>query len=429
MKVLLIGSGGREHALAWKIRQSPLLKELYAAPGNAGINEIAQGVALPAEDIEGLIRFAKEKAIDLTVVGPESPLAAGIVDRFQAAGLAIFGPTQAAAKIESSKIFAKEMMVRAGVPTAEFKIFDDAARAKHYLVEAEPPFVIKADGLATGKGVVVSTSCEEAVQIVTRFMEEKSLGDAGARVLVEEKLEGEELSILVLTDGESLIPLASAQDHKRVLDMDRGPNTGGMGAYSPCPFLSNENFQKALNQTIRPLLQEMARQGTPYRGVLYAGLMLTKNGPYVLEYNARLGDPEAQAILPRLKSDLLPVLAQIAKGGFPQETLEWDERSALNVVIASAGYPGTYEKGYVITGPEKFKGQGDVFIFHAGTGRNDRGDLVTAGGRVLSVTALGETLKAAQEKAYEAVYQIRFEGAHFRRDIGRRALESVGSKP
>lgn len=427
MKVLIIGSGGREHALAWKIRQSPFLSKLYAAPGNAGIQELAECVPVQPDDIEALTRFAKEKDVDLTIVGPESPLVAGIVDRFQAEGLKIFGPRKAAAQIEGSKIFAKEMMVRAGVPTAEFKIFDQAAEAKHYLIESEPPFVIKADGLAAGKGVVVADSCEDAVEAVTKFMEEKSLGEAGARVIIEEKLEGEELSVLVLTDGENIVPLASAQDHKRLQDFDRGPNTGGMGAYSPCPFLSKENFQKVLDKTVRPILQEMAKQGNSYRGVLYAGIILTKNGPYVLEYNARFGDPETQAILPRLKSDLLPHLLEVAEGRFPAVSLEWDERCSLNVVVASAGYPGSYEKGAVVTGLGPFKGKDDQIIFHAGTGRNEGGETVTTGGRVLSVTGLGETLKAAQDKAYEVIYQIRFEGARFRKDIGRRALESVKS--
>jgi phosphoribosylamine--glycine ligase len=391
------------------------------------MREIAEDVTLAPEDQENLVRFAQEKEIDLTMVGPEAPLAAGIVDRFQKSGLKIFGPTQAAAEIESSKIFAKERMIRAGVPTAEAKIFDNAASAKHYLIESEPPFVIKADGLAAGKGVVVASSCEEAVQAVTKFMEEKSLGKSGQRVIIEERLEGEELSVLVLTDGENILPLPSAQDHKRLLDMDRGPNTGGMGAYSPCPFLSDENFHEILDKTVRPILREMAKEGKPYRGVLYAGLILTKNGPYVLEYNARFGDPEAQAVLPRLKSDLLPLLFEIAEGRFPAVTLEWDERYSLNVVMASAGYPGTSEKGAVISGLEAGTGKNDLFIFHAGTALNGKGEIVTAGGRVLSVTALGETLKAAQEKAYEAVYQIRFSGAHFRKDIGRRALESVRS--
>ena len=427
MKILIVGSGGREHALAWKIRQSPFLSKLYAAPGNAGIAELAECVPIAAEAVEDLVRFAKEKEIDLTVVGPEAPLARGVVDRFQAEGLKIFGPTQAAARLESSKIFAKETMVRAGVPTAESKVFDDASRAKHYLVESEPPLVIKADGLAAGKGVIVASTCEEAVQAVTQFMEEEKLGEAGKRVLIEEKLEGEELSVLVLTDGENFIPLASAQDHKRLQDFDRGPNTGGMGAYSPPPFLSKENFQKVLEKTVRPLLSEMAKQGCPYRGVLYTGLMLTKNGPYVLEYNARFGDPETQAILPRLKSDLLPLLIEIAEGRFPAGPLEWDERSALNVVMAAGGYPGTYEKGAAISGLENLSKSADQFVFHAGTARNEHGELVTAGGRVLSVTALGETLKAAQERAYQAIYQIRFSGAQFRKDIGRRALESVRS--
>ena len=275
--------------------------------------------------------------------------------------------------------------------------------------------------------MVVAVTCEEAVQVVTQFMEEKSLGEAGRRVLIEERLEGEELSVLVLTDGENILPLASAQDHKRLLDMDRGPNTGGMGAYSPCPFLSQEDFRKVLDKTIRPILPALAKTGRPYRGVLYAGLFLTKNGPYVLEYNARFGDPETQAVLPRLKTDLLPLFLEIAEGRFPHNELEWDERYSLNVVLASAGYPGTYSKGAGITGIEEWGKKEDVFIFHAATGRNEKGELITAGGRVLSVTALGATLKAAQERAYEAVYQIRFEGAHFRKDIGRRSLESVRS--
>ena len=427
MKVLLIGSGGREHALAWKIRQSPFLSKLYAAPGNAGIAEIAECVPLEPNALDDLIRFAKEKGIDLTLVGPESPLVAGIVDRFQAEGLKIFGPTQAAAQLEGSKIFAKEMMTRAGVPTAEFKIFDNADQAKHHVIEHEPPFVIKADGLAAGKGVVVAESAQDAVDAITKFMQEKSLGEAGSRILIEEKLEGEELSILVFTDGENLMPLASAQDHKRLLDMDRGPNTGGMGAYSPCPFLSEENFRKALDKTVRPMLSEMTKGGKPYRGVLYAGLILTKNGPYVLEYNARFGDPETQAVLPRLKSDLLPVLLEIAEGRFPTKALDWDERSSVNVVMAASGYPGPYEKGQVISGLDGLTGQNGLFVFHAGTTRRDSGELVTGGGRVLSVTGLGETLKAAQEKVYDAVYQIRFEGAQFRKDIARRALESVKS--
>ena len=427
MKVLIVGSGGREHTLAWKIRQSPFLSKLYAAPGNAGIADIAECAPVAAEDLEGLVRFAKEKEIDLTIVGPEAPLAAGLVDRFQAERLKIFGPSKAAAQIEASKIFAKELMARAGVPTAEFKVFNQASDAKHHLIESEPPFVIKADGLAAGKGVVISESAEDAVQVVANFMEKKNLGEAGSRLIIEEKLEGEELSVLVLTDGENIIPLPSAQDHKRLLDLDRGPNTGGMGAYSPCPFLSTQDFHKVLDKTVRPILQQLAKENIPYRGVLYAGLILTKNGPYVLEYNCRFGDPEAQAVLPRLRSDLLPLLLEIAEGRFPTGSLDWDERAALNVVFASAGYPGTYAKGSVVTGLEEIGGKDDVFVFHAGTARNEKGEVVTTGGRVLSVTALGETLKAAQEKAYQAVYQIRFEGAQFRKDIGRRALEGVRS--
>lgn len=424
MKVLLIGSGGREHTLAWKLRQSPILSKLYAVPGNAGIAELAECADLSTEDLDGLLRFAKEKEIDLTVVGPEAPLVAGIVDRFHEEGLKIFGPSKRAAQIEGSKIFAKELMVRAQVPTAEFKVFDKAADAKHHLIASEPPFVIKADGLAAGKGVVVAETCEEAVETVQKFMESRSLGEAGSRVLIEERLEGEELSVLVLTDGENIVPLASSQDHKRVFDFDRGPNTGGMGAYSPCPFLSAEDFHKVLDRTVRPIIQTMAKEGNRYRGVLYAGLMLTQNGPFVLEYNCRFGDPETQAVLPRLKSDLLPLFLEIAEGRLSDSRLEWDERTAVNVVMASAGYPGSYQKGVPISDLKPLAAA-DTFIFHAGTTRNPHGDLVTSGGRVLSVTALGETLKAAQEKAYQVIYQIRFEGGHFRRDIARRALESV----
>lgn len=428
MKVLIVGGGGREHALAWKFSQSPLLEKLYAAPGNAGIAQIAECLPIQADDIESLLKAAKEKSIDLTVVGPEAPLAKGIVDRFRAEGLKIFGPTKAASELESSKIFAKEVMKRAGVPTAEFRIFDKAGKAKHYLIESEPPFVIKADGLASGKGVVVADSYEEAVEAVTRFMEQRSLGESGSRILIEEKLVGEELSVLVLTDGENIIPLASAQDHKRLMDLDRGPNTGGMGAYSPCPFLSAEGFQQAIEKTVRPILLQLAKEGRPYQGILYAGLMLTKEGASVLEYNVRLGDPETQAVLPRLKSDLLPVLNEIAGGKLKTSSLEWEERASVNVVMAAAGYPEHPEKGSALKGLEQAGQPEGVYVFHAGTSKSSMGPFTVSGGRVLSVTALGDTLKAARDKAYEAVYQIQFEGAQFRRDIGQRALNTAASK-
>lgn len=424
MKVLVIGSGGREHALAWKVAQSPLLSRLYAAPGNPGIAEIAECRPIPVTDLSGFLHLAKEEKIDLTIVGPEAPLAAGIVDRFQKEGLKIFGPTQAAARIESSKAFAKNMMTKYSIPTAHYEVFAHINEAKHYVIETEMPVVIKADGLAQGKGVHICHSSQEAVSLLTQIMGERIYGEAGKKVVIEEVLEGEEISVLALSDGERIIPLATSQDHKRVYDNDRGPNTGGMGAYSPCPSVTGEKFQEIVDLCVRPIIRGMAEEGTPYRGLLYAGLMLTKtHGPYVLEYNCRFGDPEAQAILPRLKSDLLPVLAEIASGQLLTSELEWYDKACMNVVMASGGYPGYYEKGFVIEGLESLANEEDVFVFHAGTERNERGDYVTAGGRVLSISALGENLRAARDRVYSMVQQIRFHGGFYRRDIGRRALE------
>ncbi len=423
MKVLIIGSGGREHALAWKIAQSPLLSKLYAAPGNAGIAQVAECRPIAASDIQGLLDFAKAQAIDLTIVGPEAPLVDGIVDLFRKEGLPIFGPSKAAAMLEGSKAFAKELMTKFNIPTADYEVFAHINEAKHYCVETEMPVVIKADGLAQGKGVSICETSQEAVAALDRIMTEGVFGAAGSRVVVEKKLEGEEVSILALSDGERIIPLASSQDHKRAYDHDRGPNTGGMGAYSPCPFLSEEKFSQIVDLVIRPMIAGMAREGTPYQGLLYAGVMLTKNGPVVLEYNCRFGDPEAQAVLPRLKSDLLPVLLQIAKGRLDTETLEWHDKGCLAVVMASGGYPGHYDKGFVIDGLSAAARKPDVFIFHAGTAMNEKSHFVTAGGRVLAVTALGDTLRAAYEKAYTEIAHVRFQGGFYRRDIGRRALE------
>lgn len=423
MKVLIVGSGGREHALAWKIAQSPLLTKLFVAPGNAGIAKIAECLPIQTEDIQGLLHFAKKEKVDLTLVGPESPLVAGIVDEFQKNGLAIFGPSKAAALLEGSKAFAKDQMTKFAIPTADYEVFSNINEAKHYVIETEMPVVIKADGLAQGKGVIICETSQDAVAALAKIMAEGVFAQAGNKVVIEKKLEGEELSILAISDGEKIIPLATAQDHKRAYDHDRGPNTGGMGAYSPCPFVSDEKVAEIIDAVIGPMIRGMNQEGVPYRGVLYAGIMLTKNGPYVLEYNCRFGDPEAQAILPRLKSDLLPVLSQVAAGSLSLDSLEWHEKACVSIVMASGGYPGFYHKGYVIEGIEKFHHLQEVFVFHAGTALNPSGHFITSGGRVLAVTALAENLRAAHDKAYGAVNQIRFEGGFYRRDIGRRALE------
>ncbi|MFA7255399.1 MAG: phosphoribosylamine--glycine ligase [Candidatus Omnitrophota bacterium] len=422
MKVLLIGSGGREHALAWKLAQSPLLPKLYAAPGNAGISQLAECVPVAADNIPGLLEFALREKIDLTIVGPEVPLVAGIGDVFRENGLLLFGPSKDTALLEGSKAFSKEIMTKYGVPTASYEIFRNVNEAKHYVIEAEMPLVIKADGLAAGKGVVICDSSEQAVATLTQMMEEKLFGDAGSRVIIEKKLEGEELSILVLTDGKKIIPLASARDHKRAYDHDRGPNTGGMGAFSPSMKIPESEIGTIIDIAVRPILEGLARDGMSYRGVLYAGIMLTKDGPFVLEYNCRFGDPETEVILPRLKSDLLPVMVQIANGCLDTERLEWHDKACMTVVMASGGYPGHYEKGFPIQGLETVKGQPDVAVFHAGTAFNAAKQVVTAGGRVLAVTAWGDTLKAAHERVYHVIKKINFEGGFCRRDIGQKAI-------
>ena len=423
MKVLIVGSGGREHALAWKIAQSPLLTKLYATPGNAGIAQIAECRPLEAADIPAILDLVQTEKIDLTIVGPEAPLVNGIVDEFQKKGLKIFGPSRSAALLEGSKATAKDQMTKFGIPTADYEVFTNINEAKHYVIETEMPVVIKADGLAQGKGVVICESSRDGVNALTRIMAEGVFGAAGKKVVIEKMLQGEELSILALTDSQKIIPLATSQDHKRAYDHDRGPNTGGMGAYSPCPFVSDEKVREIVDLAIRPMIQGMAAEGNPYRGLIYAGIMLTKNGPCVLEYNCRFGDPEAQATLPRLKSDLLAVLAEIANGTLQTESLEWHDKACLAVVLASGGYPGFYHKGFVIEGIQALSRQEDVFVFHAGTEVNAKGEVVTAGGRVLALAALGENLRAAHDRAYSLVGQIRFEGEFHRRDIGRRALE------
>ena len=419
MKILVIGSGGREHAMAWKLARSPRVSRVYVAPGNAG-TAVEDGVEnVPANAIPELIDVARAENVALTVVGPEAPLAEGIVDRFQAEGLKIFGPRCAAARLESSKDFAKAFMVKHGIPTAQYATFTDVAAAHAYIESHGVPIVIKADGLAAGKGVVVAATSDEAHAAVDMMLVENGMGSAGSRVVIEEFLQGEEASFIVLCDGRNALSLASSQDHKRLRDNDQGPNTGGMGAYSPAPVITPSLHAKVMREVIHPVLAGMEKEGTPYVGFLYAGLMISGNNVRVLEFNCRLGDPETQPIMMRLKSDLLPLLESALDGRLDQAGAEWDPRVALGVVLAAAGYPGTPRKGDVIHGlpaPEE-----DCHVFHAGTtlvGKN----VVVNGGRVLCVTALGHNVKTAQRRAYDIADRIRFDGMQLRRDIGYRAV-------
>jgi phosphoribosylamine--glycine ligase len=424
MKLLVIGGGGREHALAWKLTQSPRVQKVFVAPGNGG-TATENGVDNVA--ITGtaeLIAFAKKEKILLTVVGPEAPLAAGVVDAFRDAGLKIFGPTRAAAQLEASKDFAKSFMARHKIPTALHKTFDNAEEAKAFVTKRGAPIVVKADGLAAGKGVVVAASVAEAHGAIDQMMTRKSLGDAGARVVVEEFLQGEEASFIVMSDGTHVLPLATSQDHKRLRDGDEGPNTGGMGAYSPAPVVTPKIHARAMREIIQPAIQGMAQDGVPYVGFLYAGLMIDKNGnPKTLEFNCRLGDPETQPIILRLKSDLLELIERALDGTLHQVEPQWDRRAALGVVVAAHGYPEEPRRGDPITGLPK-PGE-DCRVFHAGT-RLDGKQLVTNGGRVLCVTALGDSVKMARARAYEALEGIRFDGMQFRKDIAYRALKKSG---
>lgn len=420
MKVLIVGSGGREHALAWKLAQSPRVQRVYLAPGNGGTqaNDAFRNVALQSQ--EDLIAFAREERIELTVVGPEAPLAAGIVDAFRAAGLRIFGPTRAAAQLEWSKDYAKAFMLRHAIPTAAYRTFSDAASAHDYLREHGAPIVIKADGLAAGKGVVVAHTLEQAHGAVDAMLGHDKLAGAGARVVVEDFLEGEEASFIVMCDGKHTLPLATSQDHKRLLDGDLGPNTGGMGAYSPAPVVTPAVHARVMREIIDPTIAGMAAEGIEYTGFLYAGLMIGIDGqPRTLEFNCRMGDPETQPILMRMKSDLAALLEDATEGRLDRSQVQWDRRAALGVVLAAHGYPEQPRQGDVISGlPPDTE---DAVIFHAGTRRVD-GRLLTNGGRVLCVTALGDNLKAARRRAYDLVAQVRFDGAQFRSDIGNRAL-------
>ena len=421
MKVLVVGSGAREHAIVWKLRQSPQLKELLVAPGNAGTARIARNVPMSAEDVDGLLRLAREEGVDLTVVGPEAPLAAGIADRFQDAGLAVFGPTQAAARIETSKSFAKDLMLRHGVPTGKAVAFNDYERARRHVERSDIPVVVKADGLAAGKGVVVAETREAALEALRRQMVDREFGPAGERVLIEELLQGPEFSVFAFTDGVHVSPLLAACDYKRVGDGDTGPNTGGMGSYSPptSDIWSDAVERQVRTEIMAPVVSALADRGTPYCGALYAGLIMTRDGPKVIEFNCRLGDPEAQVVLPRLKSDLLEVMMRTARGEVTGMALESDPRPCVGVVIASGGYPGGYRTGYPLDGLDGVSE--DVILFHAGTKVVEHAafgeQTVSDGGRVLTVVALGDTLDAARRKAYSGAARISFEGSFYRNDI------------
>jgi phosphoribosylamine--glycine ligase len=416
MKVLVVGGGGREHALVWKIAQSPKVEEIFCAPGNAGMRKIAQCMDIPAEDIQALADFAEKKSIDLTVVGPEAPLVEGVVDEFEARGLRAFGPNKAAAQIEGSKVFAKNLMEKYNIPTAAFRVFDNSIDAINYIDSVGAPLVVKAEGLAAGKGVVVAKDRDAAVSAVKSIMEQRIFGKAGARVVIEEYLEGPEVTVLSFCDGKIAVPMVSSRDHKRVFDNDEGPNTGGMGAISPAPAYSTELAEVVEKEIIQKTVEAMAAEGIPFKGVLYTGLMLTKNGPRVLEYNCRFGDPETQVVLPRLKTDLIDIMEACMDGNLEKMRIEWKDEKAICVVLASGGYPGPYEKGKVIEGLSEAEAEG-ALVFHAGTDIKD-GKIVTSGGRVLGVTALGESVEQARLKAYSAVSRIKFEGMHYRKDIG-----------
>jgi len=423
MKILVIGGGGREHALVWKLKQSSSVDRIFCAPGNAGTAEIAENIAVSATDLPQLLRFAKQNDVELTVVGPDDPLAMGIVDLFTVDKLRIFGPIKSAARLESSKIFAKELMRAKKVPTAQARMFSESKEALGYCDELKFPVVIKADGLALGKGVIIAPDVATAKSTIEAMMNEARFGDAGRRIVIEEFLRGTECSIHALVDGKDYRLLESARDHKRAFDGDKGPNTGGMGAFSPANNWDAQLRLQFEKEIMRPLLRGLAKERIAYRGLLYPGLMITSDGPRVLEFNCRFGDPETQVLLPRMKPDLLPLLEATIDGKIDNYSIEWDKRAAVAVVLASAGYPGTYETGKAISGLNEVAKLEDVQVFHAGT-KIVADQVVTAGGRVLAVTALGSTIPAARDRAYAAASRIRFEGCHYRRDIALSAASS-----
>lgn len=416
MKVLVVGGGGREHTLLWKIAQSPRVDRIYSAPGNPGMKNLATCVNISVDDIKGLADLAEKNGIDLTIVGPEAPLVAGIIDEFEKRGLAIFGPSKAAAQIEGSKVFSKELMRKYNIPTGDYQVFEKAQEAMEYINTADIPLVVKAEGLAAGKGVIIAQDRDAARAAVKDIMIDRAFGESGARIIIEEYLEGPEVTVLAFCDGKIAVPMVSSRDHKRVFDNNEGPNTGGMGAVSPAPAYTAELSEVVEKNIIQRTIDAMADEGIPFKGILYTGLMLTEVGPKVLEYNCRFGDPETQVVIPRLKTDLIDIIEAVISGDLSRTEIEWKEETALCVVLASGGYPGPYETGKPITGLEEAEKEKGV-VFHAGTAvKNEK--IVTAGGRVLGVTALGKNIQDARQKAYGAVSKIHFEGMHYRKDIG-----------
>lgn len=424
MRILLIGGGGREHALAWKLAQSDKVEKIFAAPGNPGIAMLKKCscIDLKLDDLEKVADYAEEESIDLTVVGPEATLVAGIADVFKRRGLPVFGPSKAAAQLEGSKAFSKELMAKYNIPTAFFKICEDMETAKAYVKEKGAPIVVKADGLAAGKGVVVAMTEEEALEAIEEMMGDHKFGNAGARVVLEEYMEGEEASLLAFTDGKTVVPMLAAQDHKRIFDNDQGPNTGGMGTYAPTPVMTDILRLKATERILKPVVAAMAKEGTPYQGCLYAGLMIKDDVIKVVEFNCRFGDPETQVVLPLLESDLAEIMLACATGTLDQADVAWYDKAAVCVVMASGGYPESYETGKAITGLAEADAQENTVVFHAGT-KNAAGSIVTAGGRVLGVTAVDDNIRAARDRAYAAVENIKFDGAFYRKDIAWRALK------
>ncbi len=428
MKVLVVGSGGREHAIIWKVAQSSKVEKIYAAPGNGGIAQLAECVDIKADDIDSLVAFALKNKIDLTIVGPEVALVLGIVDEFNKRNLRIFGPSKLAAQLEGSKVFAKEAMKKFGVPTANFEVFTNAAKARDYLsLRVSYPVVIKADGLAAGKGVIIAKTKKEALDAIKLIMEDKAFGTSGDRIIIEDCLVGEEASIIVISDGKNALSLASSQDHKAAYDGDKGPNTGGMGAYSPAPVVTEEMNKVCMEKIIQPMIDGMAHEGNKFIGVLYAGIMVTDSGPMVLEFNVRLGDPETQAILPRLNTDLLDLIEAALEERLDKVFTEWNKKTCVCVVAASGGYPGSYEKEKVISGLKEAGTLEDVVVFHAGTklaaADKQKETVVTSGGRVLGVTALGEDVASAIKKSYEAIGRVSFDNMYYRGDIGAKAIK------
>jgi len=422
MKVLVIGGGGREHAIVWKLSQSRRIDKIYCCPGNAGISEIAECINVDDNNFEAVADFVKYEGVDLTIVGPEAPLSKGIVDVFERNGRKILGPNSKAAQLEGSKVFSKDLMKRYGIPTAEYKVFTSYLHAEDYVRMKGAPIVIKADGLAAGKGVIMAKTVDEAIAGLKLIMKERAFGEAGNRVVVEEWLDGEEASFMAFTDGKTILPMVSSQDHKRIFDGDKGPNTGGMGAYSPAPVITPELESVIMEKVMRPTVKGLQAEGIKYKGILYAGLMIKDNKPYTLEFNCRLGDPETQPVLSRLKTDLIDIALAIADERLSGINLEWKSDASVCIVAASKGYPGAYEKGKVIKGLDDAGKMDDIVVFHAGTSFN-KNKLVTAGGRVLGVTALGKDIKDAKEKAYKAIEKIHFSGMHYRKDIADRAIK------